>query len=126
MTDGTCKGLQYSDAYGSWIDVIVQAIIKIMLMSSVVQVKVSTGKITLHSCTVCQIGDGHFPDIENEYTFRDVIPANRGCDFFAYDVLHKGWADKTRNLKDKFAPEIYLLTTNDITIELARTTEARL
>ncbi|KAI4486362.1 hypothetical protein M0802_012310 [Mischocyttarus mexicanus] len=35
--DSSCSGIQYSDSYGSWSDVIVQATVNVMLTSSVVQ-----------------------------------------------------------------------------------------
>ncbi|KAI4473589.1 hypothetical protein M0804_015269 [Polistes exclamans] len=47
--------------------------VKVMLMSSVVPVKVSTGKITLHSGTVYQMGDEHCLDLELGYTFWNPV-----------------------------------------------------
>lgn len=53
--DGTCKGIQYSDYYGTWDDVIVQATVKISLRDSYVPVRLNAGKVILKSGTVCNL-----------------------------------------------------------------------
>lgn len=45
IVDGTCKGVQYSDYYGTWDDVVVQATVKISLKTLYIPVKLNTGKI---------------------------------------------------------------------------------
>src|SRR5580765_3398282 len=55
--DGSCKGTQYSDPYGTWDDVIVQAVVKISLRQSHAPVKLNPGKIILKSGTVCVLSD---------------------------------------------------------------------
>ncbi|KAI4473934.1 hypothetical protein M0802_015869 [Mischocyttarus mexicanus] len=124
--NGSCSGTQYSDSYGSWSRVVVQATVKVTLASSYVPVKVSTGKIALRSGTVCQLGEGQCLDMECGYTFWDVVPVNAGFDFSSCEVLYEGWAQKMRDLNDHDAPEVYSLTTKDVTFALTCTTETRL
>lgn len=44
-TDGTCRGAQYTDGYGTWNDVVVQATVKVVLRSFSMPVKRSTKEL---------------------------------------------------------------------------------
>lgn len=118
-TDGTCKGTQYSDPYGTWDNVIVQAVAKISLKSSYVPVQLEHGKIKLRSGTICTLADSFCLDSGDGYTFWKPVPT-KSCNFNQYDVLYEGLATK---ITGDDSPVIYSLTTQDITSALTKTKE---
>lgn len=120
MVDGTCKGVQYSDYYGTWDDVVVQGAVKISLKTSYVPVKLSAGKIMLKSGTVCSLSDEACIDSDDGYTFWHSIPKT-ACGFEAYDVLFEGTATKFQGLLDTHYTTIFTLETQDTTFSLTQT-----
>lgn len=120
--DGSCKGVQYSDPYGTWDDVIVQGIAKITIKSSYVPVELNTGKIILKSGTICTLKDGFCIDSENGYTYWKPVPTS-SCDFHQYNVLYQGPATKIQGDDGAETAVVYSLTTQDITFALTKTKE---
>lgn len=120
--DGSCKGIQYSDPYGTWDDVVVQGIVKITLKSSYVPVQLHSGKIILKSGTICNLKEGFCIDSEDEYTFWKPIPIS-SCDFHQYNVLYQGLAIKIQENNNINSAVVYSLTTQDITFALTKTKE---
>lgn len=121
--DGTCAGGTYSDYYGSWDQVVVQAHVKISLRVTRAPVHLESGRVILRSGTICQLADGQCIDSDDGYSFWPVIP-NHSCQFNQYDVLYEGTASKISGTMD--APymlntTIYTLTTRDITFALTQT-----
>ncbi|EFN81500.1 hypothetical protein EAI_10469 [Harpegnathos saltator] len=129
--DGHCKGIPYSDPYGSWTDVVVQGVATISLRSSYVPVHINTGKIHLKSGTICTLSDGHCVDSEHGYTYWQPMPTS-SCDFHQYDILYEGQAIKIQedsinqrgDIPIVNPSTVYSLTTQDITFALT-TTKAR-
>jgi len=119
--DGSCQGTQYSDPYGTWDNVIVDAIVRINLKSSYVPVHLSTGRIMLKSGTICELTDGFCVDYEDGHTFWKPMPTS-SCNFHQYDVLYEGLATKM-TIDAATSPTIYTLTTEDITFALTKTKE---
>jgi len=119
--DGSCQGTQYSDPYGTWDNVIVDAIVRINLKSSYVPVHLNTGRIMLRSGTVCELTDGFCIDYEDGHTFWKPMPTS-SCNFHQYDVLYEGLASKI-TIDSTNSPTIYTLTTEDITFALTKTKE---
>ncbi|XP_050452326.1 uncharacterized protein LOC126851966 isoform X2 [Cataglyphis hispanica] len=119
-TDGTCKGISYSDYYGSWDDVIVQASAKITMKSSYVPVSLETGKIILKSGTICNLADEHCVDSEDGYTFWSSIP-NTACNFNNYDVLYEGTATKIQGLLNSQNTTVVTLESQETTFSLTLT-----
>lgn len=117
--DGTCKGTQYSDPYGTWDNVVVQGVAKISLKSSYVPVQLEHGKVRLRSGTICTLSDGFCFDSDDGYTYWKPMPT-RSCNFEQYDVLYEGVATKISTAQ---SPDIYSLTTQDITFALTKTKE---
>lgn len=123
QADGSCKGTQYSDPYGTWDDVIVQAVARITLKSSYVPVKLNSGRIKLNSGTVCSLADSFCLDSDDGYTYWKPMPTS-SCNFNQYDVLYEGPATKIITDMNKSAsPVVYSLTTQDVTFALTRTKE---
>ncbi|XP_071576447.1 uncharacterized protein, partial [Temnothorax nylanderi] len=123
--DGSCKGAQYSDPYGTWDDVVVQAIVRITLKSSFAPVKLDAGRIILRSGTVCSLSDGFCLDSEDGYSFWKPMPTS-SCNLHQYDVLYEGPATKITTGETgatQNSPVIYSLTTEDITFALTKTKE---
>ncbi|KMQ92400.1 hypothetical protein RF55_7621 [Lasius niger] len=118
--DGTCKGVQYSDHYGTWDDVIVQATVKISLKTSYVSVKLNSGKIMLNSGTVCDLSEESCIDSDDGYTFWQSIPTI-ACGFESYDVLFEGTAVKIQGSLDSHKTTVYTLETQDTTFALTLT-----
>jgi len=107
---GTCQGTQYSDPYGTWDNVVVDAVVRISLKSSYVPVHLGTGKIMLKSGTVCTLSDGFCLDSDDGYTFWKPMPTS-SCNFHQYDVLYEGIATKIKDdSKDPSSPTILLRT----------------
>lgn len=121
--DGSCKGTQYSDPYGTWDDVIVQGSAKITLKSSYVPVQLESGRIMLKSGTICQLKDGFCLDSDDGYSYWKVAPVSP-CDFHQYDILYEGPATKMQENQAKSdSPVVYSLITQDTTFALTRTRE---
>lgn len=121
--DGSCQGTQYSDPYGTWDNVIVDAIVRITLKSSYVPVHLNSGKIILKSGTVCTLSEGFCIDSEDGYTFWKPMPTS-SCNFHQYDVLYEGPATKiSSDATISHLSTIYSLTTEDITFALTATKE---
>jgi len=118
--DGTCKGTQYSDFYGTWEDVVVQAQITITLRTAYVPVNLKTGHVILKSGTICVLTDGHCVDSDDGHTFWQSIPVNT-CNFDQYDVLYEGTAMKLKGESDPITTVVYTLNTRDTTFALTVT-----
>lgn len=115
--NGYCKGTaQYSDPYGSWPDVIVQASAKITIKSSMNPVHLESGKIKLRSGTTCILADSFCLDTDDGYSYWKPIPTP-ACGFNQYDVLYEGPANKTTESDSSESP-VYSLTTQDVTFAL--------
>lgn len=124
--DGTCAGSQYSDPYGSWTNVVVQGLARITLKSGTAAVKVDSNQIRLRSGTTCTLHTGFCIDYEDGHTFWSPMPTN-ACHFNQYQVLYEGLATYVKNTQvTPYTPEIYSLTTKEITFALAKTGETKL
>ncbi|KMQ89865.1 hypothetical protein RF55_10448 [Lasius niger] len=121
--DGSCKGTQYSDPYGTLDEVVIQAVVKISLRTSHAPVQLNSGKIILKSGTVCVLSESFCLDSDDGYTYWKPIPTS-SCNFHQYDVFYEGSATKiTDDSINPSAPVIYSLTTQDATFALTKTKE---
>lgn len=121
--NGRCQGTQYSDPYGTWDNVIVDALLRISLKTSYVPVHLSSGRILLKSGTVCDLSNGFCIDSEDGHTYWKPMPTS-SCNFHQYDVLYEGQAVKTTNSdRTSPSPTVYSLSTEDITFALTASKE---
>jgi hypothetical protein len=122
INDGSCQGTRYSDPYGSWEGVVVQATVKISLRSGIARVRVKANKILLKSGTVCAFNEGNCLDAEDGYTYWQPYPPS-SCKFDQYDVLYEGIATKIQEIKTNRQPSqpVYVLTSQEITFALTKT-----
>lgn len=122
QTDGRCMGTQFSDPYGSWENVIVQASVKISLKDFSAPIKRATNEIILPSGVHCKVPSGHCKDIDGEDAYWEPAPVD-DCHFKHYNVLYEGRAIKLSPKKDQTTPIIYTITTQETTFALTKTTE---
>lgn len=88
---GNCKGGTYSDQFGSWSSVVVQAEFKITLLTYTAEVSTSVDEIRLKSGLVCKYSEEHCMDLENGETFWQ-IEKKASCDQENHIVLYEGTA----------------------------------
>ena len=112
-------GTQYSDPFGTWDNVVVQASVKITLANYDATVSLTTGKIILQSGTHCTLIDGFCIDIDGNSAYWKTEPTD-SCNFNRYDVLYEGKATKLTTVGDATSPDVYTLTTQETTFRLAR------
>lgn len=124
-SDGRCAGTQYSDGFGTWENVVVQAALKIVLRSFKTSYKRSTSTINLPTGTRCPVQPGNCIDYDGTETFWDT-PTADSCHFNHYDVLYEGIATRLSPKENQTTPIIYTVTTRDTTFALAKTTEFNL
>ncbi|XP_043285291.1 uncharacterized protein [Venturia canescens] len=121
--DGTCAGTQYSDPFGTWENVVVQASVKIVVSNYQADANTVNNKILLRSGTHCVLSDGTCMDTEGNSAFWKTEPSD-SCNFNHYDVLFEGTATKLINANlTTNNPNIYSLTTQETTFALAAKSE---
>ena len=122
--DGRCDGTTYSDPYGTWTNVIVQAIVKVTVKSYSAAVRLSDNKIVLRSGQQCRWQSGHCLDSEDGYTFWEPAPTDY-CKFNNYDVLYDGQAARVSS-KTTIESTMYLVSTEEATFALTQTRQSSL
>lgn len=123
--DGKCSGSQYTDGYGSWENVVVQASIKISLKTFETPVKRTSGDVILPSGTHCKITPGYCIDTEGAQTYWAPLPID-SCHFDRYNILYEGPATKLTPKNNHLSPIVYTVTTQDTTFALTKTSELSL
>jgi len=121
-TDGWCDGSYYSDPYGSWHKVVVQAVVTVTLSTQQAIVNLEANQLRLRSGTVCTYTDNTCIDIDGGYTFWETLPADY-CKFNRYDILYDGHANKIVDPLYEKPQIVYSLSTQDITFALTKTGE---
>ncbi|KOC70172.1 hypothetical protein WH47_08649 [Habropoda laboriosa] len=116
--EGRCDGSTYADPYGTWTNVVVQALVKITLKSYIASVKLSDDKIILKSGQQCRWQSGHCLDNEDGFTYWETAPHDY-CKFQNYDVLYDGKATKIIP-EDRVDPTVYSTVAGDTTFALAK------
>jgi len=120
--DGRCTGTQYTDGYGAWENVVVQASIKITLKTFEASTKRSSGDIILPTGTRCKISPNYCMDSEGAETFWPLLPID-SCHFDQYDILYEGIATRLTPKANQTAPTVYTVTTQDTTFALTKTAD---
>ncbi|EGI58576.1 hypothetical protein G5I_13313 [Acromyrmex echinatior] len=125
--DGRCSGTQYSDPYGTWDSVVVQATVKITLRDFEASIRRSSDEIVLPSGLHCKVATGTCLDMDGGETFWSTVPPDN-CHFSHYDVLYEGKAteppgkDVSKNQRERETPP---LTTTKCPPQNLSTPEAR-
>jgi len=123
--DGTCKGSSYTDNYGSWDNVVVQATLKITLRNFEAPIKRATRRIILPSGTHCDASRDHCVDTDGMETYWTATSTD-SCHFDQYDILYEGIAIKLSTNNSQGTPDIYTVSTRDTTFALTKTQEINL
>lgn len=117
--EGACTGAQYSDPFGTWTNVVVQAAVKITISNYQASVNMATDRVILQSTSQCQLSEGSCTDVEGNQAFWRTEPVDT-CLFNRYDVLYDGMATKLRTIENSIqTPDVYTLTTQETTFALA-------
>lgn len=120
--NGRCTGAQYTDGYGTWENVVVQASVRITLRNFEASIKRSEESIFLPAGTHCQIAGGYCLDSEGSETYWDPLPID-SCHFDRYDILYEGLGIKLTPKPNQTTPTIYTVTTRDTTFALTKTSD---
>ncbi|KYN15930.1 hypothetical protein ALC57_11822 [Trachymyrmex cornetzi] len=115
--DGRYSGTQYSDPYGTWDSMVVQATVKITLRHFEASIRRSSDEIILPSGLHCKVASGTCLDTDGGETFWSTISPDN-CHFSHYDVLYEGKASKLTT--------VYTVTTRETTFAFTKTTEISL
>lgn len=119
--DGSCTGTQFTDPYGTWDGVVVQASIKITTRELTLPIKYTSNEIILPLGARCRATTGECNDADGTMTYWNVMPRDN-CQFSRYDVLYESPAYRlTPEIVKSDSPIVYTVTTRDTTFALART-----
>jgi len=119
--DGSCKGGDFSDPYGTWNNVVVEASVTITLRDYYASAKTKMDYITLRSGVQCTLSKNECIDEDGANVFWAPLPVE-ACNFRAYNVLYQGQAYKIYDSNTQY-PIVYSLTTKDITFALSKRSE---
>ncbi|KYN22230.1 hypothetical protein ALC57_05377 [Trachymyrmex cornetzi] len=117
--DGKCIGAQYTDGYGSWKNVVVQASIRITIRKTELPIKQTTGHIILPSRASCRATNRYCLDNDGSETYWEPVPIDH-CHFDRYDILYEGLATKLSPKEHQNSPTIYTVTTQETTFALTK------
>lgn len=115
--DGSCQGSAYTDPYGSWLDVIVIATIKITLQDYVADVRLNTNQVMLRSGVTCGLSATHCVDIEGGDTYWEPVPRET-CAISNYGTLFDGFAEKLVDTTAQQSQVVYSLNSQDTVFAL--------
>ncbi|VDO37304.1 unnamed protein product [Heligmosomoides polygyrus] len=93
--DGTCEGAPYSDQYGSWSKVIVQATVRVRATRYLAQVNTKTDVIHLQHGVQCPWSKGYCMDAEAGEIYWKSSPID-GCAQENFVILYEGSATEVR------------------------------
>lgn len=123
--DGRCSGSQYTDGYGTWENVLVQATIRITLATVNAPIKRATGQVILPSGTRCPVSQGYCMDNRGHESYWPPMPIDH-CHFDQYNILYEGIATKLSPKRNQSSPTIYTVTTQDTTFALTKTADVEI
>ncbi|XP_032681742.1 uncharacterized protein LOC116849068 [Odontomachus brunneus] len=122
--DGSCHGSQFSDPYGTWNDVVVEAFLSVIFWDYYASTKTSQNLLILKSGTHCRISDLTCIDEDGANVYWAPLPSD-ACRFHSYDVLYQGLATKIFDASSHY-PLVYSITSQETTVALSKTSERSL
>lgn len=120
--DGTCRGADYTDGFGTWDNVVVQAVIRVVLKDFEASVKRSNDELILPSGTRCPASARSCLDADGAETYWTPLPTDT-CHFDRYDILYEGIATRLSAQGNRTTTIIYTVTTGETTFALTKTSE---
>lgn len=125
---GSCTGSDYSDQFGSWNKVTVQADVSVTISTSMAYLELGTKKIILPSGTRCSLPDGRCFDIQGGHTFWD-SHISLQCEDNDYDVLYEGpstYTPPSVSTSGDHLPAVYTVDEDDIVFALTARTQLKI
>lgn len=119
--DHTCYGGQFSDAYGTWNDVIVKASIYINFKDYYASVKTKQDLVLLRSGVHCRTSELACVDDDGSNVYWSPLPHDK-CQFHSYNILYQGFANKIVDTTSRY-PVIYSLISDKTTLTLLKKSE---
>lgn len=92
-SDGKCSGGSYSDSYGNWDGVVVQASIQIVLNDYYAQIRYSDKSVVLTGGVTCPSNNNLCLDTQNGETYWTLDPYPR-CEYTEVTVRYEGPSSK--------------------------------
>ena len=86
--NGDYTATQFSNPYGTWNNVVVQAIFKITLQEQYATIHLYSNKIQLGSGIICTLSDTYSIDVQYGRTFWKTLPDDV-CNFNKYEVIYE-------------------------------------
>lgn len=120
--DGTCRGSDYTDGFGTWDNVVVQAVIRVVLRDFEASIKRSSDELILPSGTRCPASARSCQDADGAETYWAPLPADT-CHFDKYDILYEGVATRLSARGNQTITTVYTVTTGETTFALTKTNE---
>ena len=119
-SDGSCRGVGYSDHFGSWEDnVIVYGTATISISDYPASVNLDTNKIHLRGGVSCDFNRGHCSDFDGGQAFWERVPKDM-CNFYKYLVLYEGPAEIGNIRQDGTTQVMFSVQTKEITFALVQ------
>ncbi|KYN50086.1 hypothetical protein ALC62_00114, partial [Cyphomyrmex costatus] len=112
----------YADSYGSWDNVIVQAVIKVTLQTLELSVKRKLGHVVMPSGTFCKLSSRYCIDADGSETYWSPVAIDN-CHFDQYDILYEGLATRLVPQTNYTTPTVYTVTTQETTFALTKTVD---
>ena len=109
--DGSCNTGSFSDRYGTWSNVNVEALITITLMEYVARVDIIKNKLMLRSGVVCNFNDLTCIDSEGGYTFWKPFKQT-SCLEEKYNVIYDGLATEIKTKRSNELETLYVVNNN--------------
>lgn len=116
--DNSCNTGSFSDRYGSWSKVNVEAIISVTLNNFVAEVDLSKNKLVLRSGVVCEFDKMTCIDSEGGHTFWHPIK-NVDCIIDKYNILYDGYVEKIHSVNNNISEIIYTINKMDSLFSLS-------
>lgn len=113
--DSSCKGTQYSDRFGTYEDVLVEAVVEIYYSTYKVRVNVERDQVELKTGVRCAYPDGNCLDVTGSRIYWETQPGD-SCGFQQYQRIYEGKATKLSATDEE--QEVYLINNVGISIAL--------
>lgn len=119
-SNGECKGVPYSDAFGSFDDnTVVQGVVTITLRDYLAPLDLDNNLLHLKEGVTCAFNRGSCSDYEGGQIFWERVPMDQ-CQFNKYTVLYEGPATIGKIKNEDISQIIYTVQTPEITFALAK------
>lgn len=121
--NGGCTGSTYTDPFGTWTSAVVNAKIRVTTFNYNAMVNPEDNKVVLRSGMRCDSATLQCTDHDGASVFWESVTTS-DCGFDTYSVIYEGTSSFITG--ENGNPNVYSLTSKDITYALAETSSKRL